>query len=195
MVGFFTGVACVWLLARQSLWNWPLAIVNVTLLGVVFLRSRLYADAALQVVYVALNAWGWWEWLHGGEARKALAISRTPRREAWGLGAAIAVATAGMTALLTATTDSDVPFWDALTTAISLAATYGQARKRLESWWLWIAADVVYIPLYAWKRLYLTSALYVVFLALCVLGLRAWRASLERHQAVAGPRAAEGVLA
>jgi nicotinamide mononucleotide transporter len=182
VVGFATGVACVWLLARQSLWNWPLAIVNVVLLGVIFLRSGLYADAGLQVVYVALNAWGWARWLRGGEAHRELAVSRTPRREAWALAAAVALATAALTALLAAATDSEVPFWDAVTTAISLAAIYGQAKKRLESWWLWIAADLVYIPLYAWKELYLTSALYVVFLALCVLGLRAWRASLARQE-------------
>jgi nicotinamide mononucleotide transporter len=80
-----------------------------------------------------------------------------------------------LTATLSSWTDSVVPFWDALTTALSLMATYGQCRKLIESWWLWIAADVVYIPLYAYKSLYLTSVLYVIFLLLCVSGLLSWR--------------------
>ncbi|MGJ6966830.1 nicotinamide riboside transporter PnuC [Streptosporangium sp. G11] len=95
------------------------------------------------------------------------------------------VATTGLTLALTAWTDSTVPVWDALTTALSLAATYGQSRKLVESWWLWIAADVVYIPLYAYKGLHLTAVLYVVFLALCVAGLRAWQADLTSRPVLA----------
>lgn len=93
------------------------------------------------------------------------------------------VGTLALTVLLDRATDSTVPFWDALTTALSLAATYGQCRKLVESWWLWIAADVVYIPLYAYKELYLTSLLYAGFLTLCLMGLRNWRRDLTvRHE-------------
>ncbi len=76
------------------------------------------------------------------------------------------------------TVSATVPVWDGLTTALSLAATYGQCRKLVESWWLWIAADIVYIPLYAYKELYLTSLLYAGFLTLCLIGLRNWRRDL-----------------
>ncbi|WP_424537005.1 nicotinamide riboside transporter PnuC [Sphaerisporangium viridialbum] len=174
-MGFATGVVNVWLVVRQNIWNWPVGIANVALLGLIFVDGGLYADAGLQVVYVVLQAWGWWQWLYGGRDRTRLVVHRTSPAE-W---AALAVAGVALTGLLTwllsARTDSNVPFWDALTTAISLAATYGQSRKLLESWWLWIAADLVYIPLYAYKGLYLTSGLYVVFLGLCVAGLLAWR--------------------
>ncbi len=175
VLGFVTGGVNVWLVVRQNIWNWPVGIANVIFLGLIFVDGGLYADAGLQVVYVALQAWGWWEWLYGGRDRTALAVQRTSRTEWAALIVAGAAATALLTWMLGAWTDSTVPFWDALTTALSLAATYGQSRKLLESWWLWMTADLIYIPLYAYKHLYLTSVLYVLFLALCVAGLVAWR--------------------
>lgn len=174
LLGFATGAVNVWLVVRQNILNWPIGIANVILLGLVFLDGGLYADAGLQVVYIGLQAYGWWVWLYGGEGRDALPVRRTTRAEWAALLAAGAAGTAAITWLLTTYTDSTVPFWDALTTALSLMAIYGQSRKLLESWWIWILADLVYIPLYFYKDLKLTSALYVIFLSLCVLGLTAW---------------------
>ncbi len=175
VLGFATGAVNVWLVVRQHIANWPVGIANVILLGLIFVDGGLYADAGLQAVYVVLQIWGWWEWLYGGRDRTGRAVQRTARPEWAGLAVAGIAITGMLTWALSAWTDSTVPFWDALTTAISLLATYGQSRKLLESWWLWITADLIYIPLYAYKNLYLTSVLYILFLALCVAGLVAWR--------------------
>ncbi|MEV0040166.1 nicotinamide riboside transporter PnuC [Streptomyces sp. NPDC050804] len=178
VLGFGSGALCVWLVARQHLANWPIGIANNVFFIMLFTQAGLYADAGLQVVFITLAAYGWWTWTHGGGPGSSLPVRRTTRTEWNRLLAAGAVGTLGLTLLLGRATDSTVPFWDALTTALSLMATYGQCRKRLESWWLWIAADLVYIPLYAHKDLYLTSLLYLGFLALCVAGLRNWSRDL-----------------
>ncbi|MGW0548088.1 nicotinamide riboside transporter PnuC [Streptomyces altiplanensis] len=176
VLGFGSGALCVWLVARQHIANWPIGIANNIFFVLLFTQAGLYADAGLQVVFIALAAYGWWTWTHGGgPGSSSLPVRRTSRTEWTWLLAAGAAGTLFLTLLLDRATDSTVPFWDALTTALSLMATYGQCRKRLESWWLWIAADVVYVPLYAYKELYLTSLLYVGFMALCVLGLLNWR--------------------
>lgn len=185
LLGFGTGVVTVWLVVRQHPANWPLGVANVLLLMAVFWQVGLYADAALQIVYVVLGLYGWWQWLHGGADHGRLTVRRTSAWEWVVLAAAGVALTGGLWLFLDRLTDSTVPLPDAFTTALSLLATYGQTRKLVESWWLWIAADLVYIPLYAYKGLSLTAALYLIFLTLCVLGLRAWRADLRRREAVA----------
>lgn len=180
VLGFATGALCVWLVVRQHVANWPIGIANNILFIVLFAQAGLYADAGLQIVFIALAAFGWWSWTHGGgpEAAGALPVRRTTRTEWVWLAAAGVLGVLGLTLLLGWATDSTVPFWDAATTGLSLAATYGQCRKLVESWWLWIAADLVYIPLYVSKELHLIALLYVGFLALCVAGLVGWRRSL-----------------
>jgi nicotinamide mononucleotide transporter len=177
ILGFVSGALCVWLVARQNVWNWPIGIANNITFLILFWAAGIYADAGLQIVYLGLAAYGWWAWLRGGTEHTALTVTRTTRGQWLALGAAGVVGTAALTVLLGTVTDSTVPLPDAVTTVLSLLATWGQARKKLESWWLWIAADVVYVPLYAYKDLWLTAVLYVGFLALCVVGLRSWRAS------------------
>jgi nicotinamide mononucleotide transporter len=178
-LAFITGALCVWLVARQHIANWGIGIANCLLFILIFTDSGLYADAGLQLVFIALAIYGWWNWVKGGgPAVDALPVSRTSRIEWIGLIGAGLVGLAGIATLLGAATDSTVPFWDALTTVLSLLATYGQCRKRVESWYLWIAADIVYVPLYAYKGLYLTSILYIGFMALCVIGLLNWKKDL-----------------
>ena len=178
VLGFLTGVINVWLLARQVLWNWPVGIANNLLYLVVFLRSGLYGDAGLQLIYAAMGAYGWWTWSHPAKGRAALTVTRTTRETWMWLVPATVIAAVALSFFLRRFTDSTVPNWDALTTALSLVATYGQTKKLLESWWIWILVDVIYIPLYIYKGLWLTSALYAIFMILCVVGLRSWQKAL-----------------
>jgi HTH-type transcriptional repressor of NAD biosynthesis genes len=185
-VGFATGAVSVWLVVRESIWTWPVGIANNLVFIVLFLDARLYADMALQFVYVAMSVGGWWYWLNGGRAG-GRRIAQVHLPEAAGVAILTAAATYGLTIYLRSIDDS-APFLDALTTAMSLAAMYLMARKLLENWLVWIAADVVYVPLYLWKELPLTAILYGVFLAMCIRGVIAWRSAIRpfEHAVVAG---------
>ncbi|HVF05574.1 MAG TPA: nicotinamide riboside transporter PnuC [Frankiaceae bacterium] len=176
VAGFATGALCVWLVVREHVANFPVGIANNVFFIVLFGRAGLYADAGLQVVYIGLALYGWWWWLHGGPGRTVLRVTRTPAVEAVAVAAATVAGTGALTLFLDGATDSTVPFWDAVTTVLSLAATYLLTRKRLENWLVWIVADVIYVGLYAYKDLRLTAVLYAGFLALCVAGYLRWRA-------------------
>src|SRR5688572_9971065 len=177
------GVASVYLSARQNVWNWPLGIVNVALYIIVFYEAKLYADMGLQVVYVVLAAYGWWHWLHGGQNRGTLRVSRAPMREIVLLGAAFVVGTAALSTFLARATDASLPLADSALTVASLVAQYMMTRKYVECWLVWIVADVAYVAMFLYKELWPTAALYLVFSVLAVLGWRQWRASLREQSA------------
>jgi nicotinamide mononucleotide transporter len=178
LAGFATGVANVWLLARQHIWNWPVALANNALYLAVFFSAGLYGDAALQLVYAGFGIYGWWSWSRAAQTSAPLSVQSLPRPARLRVAAITCAAFVLISFFLKRFTDSTVPAADGLTTALALAATWGQSRKYVESWWLWIAADVIYIPLYGYKQLWLTAALYVIFLGLCIGGLRAWNSQL-----------------
>jgi nicotinamide mononucleotide transporter len=178
LLGFVTGAASVWLTVAARISNFPMGIANSAFFLVLFLSARLFADSGLQVIYIGLGFTGWWQWLRGGQGRSRLTVARSGWSLLAGCGLFTVLATWGLTMALRDAHDI-APFWDALTTAISLAAQFLLNAKRIENWAFWIAADLIYIPLYVLKRLDLTAIVYVLFLILCVAGVRTWRRALR----------------
>ncbi len=179
------GAISVYLSTRENIWSWPTAIVNVGLYIVIFEKSGLYSDMGLQVVYLVLSIYGWYEWLHGGANKSRLDVSRASRR-VWILSTGAGVA--GWLVIWSITRrlhGVSIPSIDSALTATSLVAQWMMTRKILENWILWILADIVYVPMYIYKKLYVTSGLYAVFLILAIMGLVEWKRSLERQRSPA----------
>ena len=180
-IAAIAGAVSVYLSARENIWSWPTAIVNVGLYIFIFRESGLYSDMGLQVVYLVLSIYGWYEWLHGGANRTKLEVSKASGR-VW-LVSAVA-GSAGWLVIWSITRrlhGVSIPSIDAGLTATSLVAQWMMTRKILENWILWIIADIVYVPMYIYKHLYVTSGLYVVFLVLAIMGLVEWKRSYRRH--------------
>lgn len=178
VLGFVTGAWCVYLVARANVWNWPVGIANNILWIILFFTAGLYADSFLQVVYIALGLWGLFTWLRPRPVVKVLPISHTAKAQWLALAGAGALGLLVLFAFLDNATNSTVPLADAATTVISLLAVWGQIYKKIESWFLWMLADIIYIPLYVYKGLSLTAILYAGFFALCVFGYFSWRSKL-----------------
>ncbi len=183
MLGFVTGAASVLLAVRENPWNWPVGIANNIFFFVLFWNAKLYADAVLQIVYIAISVFGWWNWLRGGEGHSELPITKTSVVAGIVLTLLTVAASAALTLCLKRFTDSVTPLADAVTTALSLTAQYMLSRKLLENWYAWMVADVIYVVLYIYKDLYLTGVLYMVFLGMCFAGYARWRRSFEMRQA------------
>lgn len=182
--GFVTGAANVWLVTRESIWSWPLGVLNAVFYMVVFARTGLYSDTGLQVVFFTLSLYGWWHWWRGGPQHEPVVVTRTPRRLALVLGAIVVVTWVLLATITSRIPGAALPWLDAILVAVSLVAQWMMTRKLLENWLLWIAVDVVYIGLFINRGLPLTAVLYAVFLGLATLGFLQWRKSAAQHEAV-----------
>ncbi len=176
------GAIAVYLSTKENIWSWPTAIINVGLYTIVFYQSRLYADMGLQVVYLTLSIYGWYNWLHGGEQHTVLHVSRAAPRTLAVLALLVVAGAIALGTTLYTRTNAALPFLDSALVATSLAAQWLMTRKVLENWLLWIAVDVVYVPMFISRGLIATAILYAVFLVLAVLGYTSWRRSyLQRR--------------
>ena len=176
IVAFVLAVAMVVFNIRVNPLGWPLAIVSSLLYVALFWNSRLYGDASLQLFFVAVAGWGWWQWLRGTEADgSALHVRTLGPHGRWAALAALALAWPALGLFLKHFTDTDVPWWDAFPTAASVIGQWLRGRKYVENWPTWVVVNRVSIGLFAYKALWLTVILYAVFVALSFAGWRAWR--------------------
>ena len=179
IVAAVLGVINVVLVVRRSAWNYPFGIVMVALYFFVFWNAKLYSDALLQIFFFIIQIYGWWAWVHARQVDHGVSVSWMPRdqRLRWLAGTAVAVVVWGT--VMARFTDAAAPFVDATTAGLSIAAQSLQSLRRIESWMLWIAVDVIAIGLFAWRGLWVTSALYALFLVLAAVGLFEWRRRAE----------------
>ncbi|MEQ1692838.1 MAG: nicotinamide riboside transporter PnuC [Gemmatimonas sp.] len=185
LFGFITGVLNVWLVTRESIWSWPIGVLNAGFYIVVFSRTGLYSDTGLQVVYLVLSCYGWWHWARGGARDTPVVVTRVSVR----LMALLAAISVGIWLVLSTITaripGSVLPQLDAALVSVSLIAQWMMTRKLLENWLLWIAVDVVYVPLFITRGLRLTAVLYAVFLVLAIIGFVQWKRSANRTSLLA----------
>ena len=162
------------LVALRSVWNYPLALVAVTLYAFVFFEAKLYSDMLLQGFFFALNLYGWAAWTRARGASGVPVRWMSGRaRRGWAL--ATVAAWAGWSFAMDRHTDAAAPWLDGAIALLSITAQWLLARRRVESWFLWILVDLIAVPLFASRGLYATSAVYVVLLGLSIDGLIQWR--------------------
>lgn len=178
----FFGLLCVSLTIRQNIWCWPTGLIQVLLYIFVFYDAKLYSDLILHIVYVVMQIYGWYHWLRGGAAHDPLKVSSLNIVHTMLWSATAVVGTGVWGHLMASFTDAAVPHWDAFIIVTSLIAQWLMARKKIESWFYWIAVDVVAMGVYFYKSLYITTGLYTLFLFLAISGYYTWRKELTTEQ-------------
>lgn len=176
------GLANIVLIVRRSVWNFPAALVMVSLTAIVLWDAKLYSDAGLQGFFFLMNLIGWWAWLKNqGEAGDII----VQRLRFGGEMACLAAGLMGIWGwgwLMARYTDASHPYWDASIAMLSVMAQILMIRRFINNWHWWIVINLLSIGLYWTKGLYWFTGLYGVFLGMAFWGLIAWRKA-EAQQA------------
>ena len=174
------GALSVYLMTQQKPAAWPTGLAMVLLYIWIFYDARLYSEMLLQIIYVGLQLYGWWQWLRGGAQQQGRAVTRLSTlgiSQGLIIGASITLA---LGFAMSQYTNANLPWLDAALTGFSLVAQYWMAQKRLQCWLLWIVLDIIYVGMFISAELYLTAVLYMAFTALAIYGWLEWRLSLRQ---------------
>lgn len=168
---------------KPMLWVW--GIISAALYIVVFYQGKFYADMTLQFYYLGVSAYGLWHWLNYGEKKhnneqqkQELPVSRTPVKEWIYIHIADALIFAAYYFVLKNFTDSPLPVCDSITTALSITATWMLTQKRIEYWLVFVCVDAFSACLYAYRGLYPSAALFVIYTMIAVIGYLRWKKQL-----------------
>ena len=181
LLGAILGVAFIFFSIRQNILTWPTGLATSTLYIFVFFQSKFYADMGLQVYYVAISIYGWYYWIKGKKPENSTAVPvRQTSKNLWFKLIAIAILLYfTILIILLNFTDSDVPFMDSFTTALSIIATWMLAKKYIEQWLIWIFVDILSTGLYIYKELWPTVILFAVYTVMAFLGYIEWKKELK----------------
>ncbi len=197
VAGLISGMLCVWLLIRQSIWNWPIGLCYALVSLVVFLQTRLYAEFGLHIYYVVMNAYGWYYWSRGaGSSTDGVGVKPVPVTHIGSTATlyvllSVLVGIPVLAELLLYFTDADMAYADATITIFSFAAMWMTARKMIENWYVWLVVDLLATALYVIKGIELYALLYCVYIGMAVMGWLAWHKTLKAQELEAN----EGVIA
>lgn len=183
ILGVVTGLLFLYYEIKESVLLWPLGIITSVFYIAIFYSAKFYADMGLQFYYVVVSFYGWYFWLKGKKSQNTrLSISRLSSRLALVLFIITAAMYYPLGYLLDNFTDSQLPYWDAFTTALSITATWMLARKILEQWLVWVVVDAISMILYIYKDLYPTTLLFACYMFLAFYGYMQWHKTWRLQQ-------------
>ena len=182
-IGVISGILCVWLAARNIIWNWPIAIISVAAYIFIFFEAKLYADMGLQVYFMGMNIYGWYYWSRKPKDADKVPVKSISKKELLFAVFGVATFTTLLGFFLFKQSDAAFPFIDSFCTACSLVAQLFMARKVLENWLIWIFVDIIYVGVYLAKDLHLTAGMYALYIYIALTGYQAWRKELKLSRA------------
>jgi nicotinamide mononucleotide transporter len=178
-----TSLACVILAAKNRVLTWPFGITSCVLFTVLFVDAKLYAEAVLQLFFIATSVWGWWHW-SAQRGKPAAPIRTIAAPTAALLVVGVILAGALYAWGLQRWTDAASPWLDSQVLTLSMLAQWWLMQRKVSCWWLWLAVNTVSVPLYASRELYVSAAFYALYWVLAIVAFYTWRQALAQQAAI-----------
>lgn len=181
LIGAVIGLVYLWLEYRASIYLWIAGVIMPAVYLVVYYKAGLYADFGINIYYLIVAVYGWIMWKYGNKnaEKKELPITHTPKHSILPMSLVFTASLVVIALILIQFTDSNVPWLDSFTTALSFIGMWMLARKYLEQWIVWIVVDVVCCGLYIYKELYFTSVLYGLYAIIAIFGYYKWKKLMQ----------------
>ena len=171
-IGGCAGIVSVWFVKKNNIMAYPIGLVNITIYVFLCYQIRLYADMGIHVYYFFMSLYGWHNWQRI-QKKKAPTVSFASTRERQ-ISVLLLLSSFFAIYGILQYTDTDVPTWDASSTALAVVAMWLMTKKKIEHWGCWIASDLIALPLYASKGYLFTAVQYIFFLFFATGGLIGW---------------------
>lgn len=175
LIATIISIAGVWLTTKQVIWCWAVSLGGLFLSLYIFFQSHLFLQTLLQIFYIIMTLYGWYNWIYGGEDGAGLKISKIKKKDA------IVYFTLGVISIFVAEylfgryTSDPSPWLDSITFVCGIIATYIMAKKIIEHWLIWIFNDFIMVAMCFYQKLYIFTFLYVIFIILAIYGFVEWR--------------------
>lgn len=175
-------LVCVWLTSKRMILSWPVGIAAIVLYATVFFDFKLYADFGLQFIFLAQSLYGWHNWTNNRISETRTSVTRlTSLNRVISVGA-IFFMWVIIASVLIHHTDASVPYVDSYLASSCIAANFLLSKRFIENWAMWLQADIIYVGLFAYKGLYVSSALYTILAVLAARGLMEWNNKMKDNE-------------
>lgn len=186
-IAFVFGIASVWFAKRVNIWVYPTGLICTVITVYLLYINGYIGDMLMNFYYSIMSIYGWWNWARRKQNKPMVPISRTTPGEKI-IGVALFLLTMMVTYTVYKTfgyTIELVNYIDILTSGIFFTAMWYMANKKIENWTLWIIADIITMPLYAYRGLGMLSLQYVIFTILAIQGYKEWNTYLNKNRPTA----------
>lgn len=181
MIAVVSGIVSVWFSRKESIWVYPTGILNTTLFIYLSLQGHLLGEASVNLYYTLMSLYGWWLWTRKSQASGNYILQITNNSiDDWKFqllffGVAYIFIYLALRWAQSAFAPEAIPWADAFASATAYTGMWGMAKKKVSSWYWWIATNMASIPLYFIKGYMFTSVQFVILLILAVAGLISWQ--------------------